>query len=265
MGVTDERPPFRFSHFSRVGFDETDAQGVVYYGRYMPYFDRARVAYLRHLGLLHMRLDGREFVMRANRVEYHAPARFDDRLEVFVRTERIGTSSVTYQFAAYNDGGELLCNAEQVLVQVDRATRRPVTVADAYRQPVEQFEGRAAAPPPPADAYAAATTDVARIVEQGGEADQILREVVVAVARRYGTFCGIRFLEDGGIVEGPFAGERVDSSTAVPVEYDGAAVAELVLGGPLEPTALAAARDIAEAISPFCLVGWDTGGETWNP
>ena len=34
------------------GFDETDAQGVVYYGRYMPYFDRARVEYLRHLGLL---------------------------------------------------------------------------------------------------------------------------------------------------------------------------------------------------------------------
>ena len=26
---------------------------VVYYGRYFPYFDRARVEYLRHLGLLH--------------------------------------------------------------------------------------------------------------------------------------------------------------------------------------------------------------------
>ena len=34
----------------RVGFSETDAQGVVYYGRYMPYFDLARTEYHRHLG-----------------------------------------------------------------------------------------------------------------------------------------------------------------------------------------------------------------------
>ena len=51
VSVTDRRPPFRFAVRTRVGFDETDAQGIVYYGRYMPYFDRARVEYLRHLGL----------------------------------------------------------------------------------------------------------------------------------------------------------------------------------------------------------------------
>ena len=73
-GETSERPPFRFSATTRVGFDETDAQGVVYYGRYMPYFDRARVEYLRRLDLL-ARAPGAftEFVMRANHVEYHAP------------------------------------------------------------------------------------------------------------------------------------------------------------------------------------------------
>ena len=48
--LDDRRPPFRFSYSTRVGFDETDAQGIVYYGRYMPYFDRARVEYLRDLG-----------------------------------------------------------------------------------------------------------------------------------------------------------------------------------------------------------------------
>ena len=83
--VTDRRPPFRFSFVTRVGFDETDAQGVVYYGRYMPYFDRARVEYLRHLDLLTTARALTEFVMRAQHVEYHAPAKFDDQLEVFVR------------------------------------------------------------------------------------------------------------------------------------------------------------------------------------
>ena len=37
---------------ARVWFSDTDGQGVVYYGRYLPYFDYARVEYLRHLGLL---------------------------------------------------------------------------------------------------------------------------------------------------------------------------------------------------------------------
>jgi len=90
VSVTDRRPPFRFAVRTRVGFDETDAQGIVYYGRYMPYFDRARVEYLRHLGLLQPGSGGAEFVMRAQHVEYHAPARFDDELEVFVRVCRLG-------------------------------------------------------------------------------------------------------------------------------------------------------------------------------
>jgi acyl-CoA thioester hydrolase len=81
--VTDRKPPFRYAAYTRVGFSETDAQGVVYYGRYMPYFDLARVEYHRHLGRVHV--GEADFAMRAMAVEYHAPARFDDLLEVFVR------------------------------------------------------------------------------------------------------------------------------------------------------------------------------------
>ena len=48
--VTDRRPPFKYSALTRVWFSDTDAQGVVYYGRYLPYFDHARTEYHRHLG-----------------------------------------------------------------------------------------------------------------------------------------------------------------------------------------------------------------------
>src|SRR5712691_11458451 len=96
--VTDRKPPFRYAAYTRVGFSDTDAHGVVYYGRYLPYFDLARTEYHRHLR--HLELGG-ELVMRAVSVEYHAPARFDDLLEVFVRVERIGTTSITYECAAY--------------------------------------------------------------------------------------------------------------------------------------------------------------------
>jgi acyl-CoA thioester hydrolase len=139
--ATDRKPPFKYAALARVGFSDTDAQGIVYYGRYMPYFDLARVEYMRHLGLLFHGHDDRQFVMRAASVEYHAPARFDDLLEVFVRASRIGRTSVTSSFAVYRvDDDGLMCAAEQTLVYVDLAARRPVPVPETYRVPLRAFE-----------------------------------------------------------------------------------------------------------------------------
>jgi acyl-CoA thioester hydrolase len=141
FGETDARPPFHFCATTRVGFDETDAQGVVYYGRYMPYFDRARVEYLRHLGLLAAdRGSFKEFVMRANHVEYHAPAVFDDLLHVYARVAQVGRTSVRWEYAAERSDGTLLATAEQTLVQIDVATREPTPVSDRFRERVGAFE-----------------------------------------------------------------------------------------------------------------------------
>jgi acyl-CoA thioester hydrolase len=135
---TERKPPFRYAAYTRVGFSDTDAQGVVYYGRYLPYLDLARVEYHRHLG--HLRLPG-QFAMRASAVEYHAPARFDDLLEVFVRVERVGTTSVTYDHAAYlAEDDVLMATAKQTLVLIDVADRRPLTVPDSFRDQVAAFE-----------------------------------------------------------------------------------------------------------------------------
>jgi acyl-CoA thioester hydrolase len=135
------RPPFKFSAATRVGFSDTDAQGVVYYGRYMPYFDLARVEYHRSLDMLRAEPQEREFVMRAMRVEYHQPARFDDPIEVDVRISRIGTSSVTYEFAAYLAGATLAVTATQTAVLVDLAERKPCRVPDRWRERIRAFEG----------------------------------------------------------------------------------------------------------------------------
>jgi acyl-CoA thioester hydrolase len=130
--VSDE---YAFSARTRVGFSDTDAQGVVYYGRYNPYFDLARAEYLRSLGLLH-RDGGGEFVMRANDVEYFAPARFDDELDIHVRVARIGRTSMTFEFAAFKvPDGTLLVTAHQTLVFIDRDARRPIPIPHDYRAP----------------------------------------------------------------------------------------------------------------------------------
>ena len=115
--VTDRKPPFKYSSLIRVGFSDTDAQGIVYYGRYLPYFDSARV-------------------------EYHAPARFDDLIEVFIRVSRIGRTSVTYEHAAYRaEDDVLMVTATQTLVLVDLEERRGCPIPDWYREQIAAFEG----------------------------------------------------------------------------------------------------------------------------
>ncbi|HEY2074238.1 MAG TPA: thioesterase family protein, partial [Gaiellaceae bacterium] len=121
---------YAFAARTRVGFSDTDAQGIVYYGRYNPYFDLARVEYLRSVGLLRYEGAG-EFVMRANDVEYFAPAMFDDELEVNVRIGRVGRTSITFEFAAHKlPEGTLLVTAHQTLVYVDLAARKAIPIPD---------------------------------------------------------------------------------------------------------------------------------------
>jgi acyl-CoA thioester hydrolase len=140
--ATGRKPPFKYSSLTRVGFSDTDAQGIVYYGRYLPYFDQARVEYSRHLGLLATGPQEHEFVMRASTIEYHAPARFDDLLEVFIRVSRIGRTSVTYECAAYRvDDDVLMVTAQQTLVLVGLDERRPYPIADSFKARIREFEG----------------------------------------------------------------------------------------------------------------------------
>ena len=138
------RAPFKFSAITRVGFSDTDAQGIVYYGRYLPYFDLARVEYHRNLELLGMDIgeEGQEFVMRACTIEYLAPAVFDDLIEVYVRMAKIGRTSAMYEFAAYRARDDLLMvTATQTLVLVDLDERKAVAIPDGYKDAIRAFEG----------------------------------------------------------------------------------------------------------------------------
>jgi YbgC/YbaW family acyl-CoA thioester hydrolase len=140
--VTDRKPPFKYSALARVWFSDTDAQGIVYYGRYLPYFDHARTEYHRHLHEAPFAGVGGDLVMRAIGVEYHAPARFDDLLEAFIRIRRIGTTSMSYECAAYRlPDDELMVTADVTVVLVDLERRKPIPIPDTVRETVRAFEG----------------------------------------------------------------------------------------------------------------------------
>ena len=83
-------------------------------------------------------------VMRATTIEYHAPARFDDLIEVFVRVSRLGRTSITFENAAYRVADDaLMVTASQTLVLVDLEERKPCPIPDSYRETIGEFEGAA--------------------------------------------------------------------------------------------------------------------------
>jgi len=102
------------------------------------------------------------------------------------------------------------------------------------------------------------------IVTAGNEADDVLRAVVAELVREPAIeWAGILFLEDGSHVLGPEAGvanpaRRLD----VLVSYQGTVVGELAVDGDAELPFL---ERVAIQISTHVLLGWDTGGEAWEP
>ena len=64
---------------------------------------------------------------------------------------------------------------------------------------------------------------------------------------------------------GPAAGRPGGEETTVPVQFRDAVVAELVTTAELHGEDIAAWSRIAALVSPYCLVGWDTGGVPWDP
>ena len=79
--------PVSFRWPARVYWEDTDAGGVVYHARYLAFMERARSEWMRALGWgqeLLLARDDLVFVVRAMQIDFRAPARLDDQLEVSV-------------------------------------------------------------------------------------------------------------------------------------------------------------------------------------
>jgi hypothetical protein len=102
-----------------------------------------------------------------------------------------------------------------------------------------------------------------RILNRGGDADEVLRSVVRVLAGEPSlVWAGIAFRESGELVLGPEAGEPDEAlRTRTPVVYQGDPVAELWVDGDADRAFL---ERVAVLVSAHCLVGWDTGGLPWQ-
>jgi len=136
------REQFRFFHPLRVRWAEVDRQGIVFNGHYLTYFDVAITEYWRAIGFPYpdaLLTHGCDTFVKKATVEYHAPAGFDDVLDVGVRVARIGRSSMRFVLEIYR-GQELLIEGEIVYVNADPATRKPTPVPGSLREAIGTYE-----------------------------------------------------------------------------------------------------------------------------
>ncbi len=133
---------FRFHHHLRVRWAEVDMQKIVFNPHYLMYFDCAIADYWRALAMPYeaaMQLLDGDIFLRKTTVEFNASARMDDRLDVALRCDRIGNSSMTFVGAIFRDG-QLLNAGELVYVFADPATQTSRPVPAPLRALIEAYE-----------------------------------------------------------------------------------------------------------------------------
>jgi YbgC/YbaW family acyl-CoA thioester hydrolase len=137
-----KRSDFRFLERLRVRWAEVDLQKIVFNGHYLMYFDTAMAGYWRAMAMPYhetmARLQGDLYVRKAT-VEYLASARYDDLLDVGIRCERVGNSSIRFVAAAIH-GETTLVTGELVYVFADPVTQTSRPVPEALRETLAAFE-----------------------------------------------------------------------------------------------------------------------------
>ena len=103
---------------------------------------------------------------------------------------------------------------------------------------------------------------VERIVNRGGDADDVLRQVVEVLSRLY-PYVSLWFVEEDGLVQGPLVGDATDGAR-YPIAFQGTKVGEVEVAGASDDD-LAFIERVATLVSAHAMVGWDTGGEAWEP
>ncbi len=138
------RQDYRFFLPFRVRYSEIDAQSVVFNAHYLTYFDTAITEFFRHLGYDHqeyVKRTGKDFHLVKSLVLYEKPILFDAEIEVGVRVEKIGRTSMTFALAIFAKGEETrYCTGEIVWVNTDQTTHKPVPVDNELRDMFEKFE-----------------------------------------------------------------------------------------------------------------------------
>ena len=135
---------FKFHTSLRVRWMECDAQSIVYNGSYMDYLEVGQADYYRNLGFSIYKLGERGYFDTAVvkiTLEFKAPARVEDMLDIFVRVSRMGNTSLTMDTELYAQGTDrLLTTGQAVYVGFDASSGATRRVPGEIRELIDHYE-----------------------------------------------------------------------------------------------------------------------------
>lgn len=115
-----------------IYYEDTDAQGVVYYANYLRFFERARTEYLREIGYeqkLFME-QGAMFIVRGVELDFKKAAFLDDQIEIRTQIVKAGKVSFDFSQEVYSSEGELLCTGKVKCGCLDTREFKPKALPD---------------------------------------------------------------------------------------------------------------------------------------
>ena len=116
----------------RVYYEDTDAEGVVYYANYLKFYERTRTEWLRSLGISQEILKNKHniiFVVKNVSIDYRRPALLDDELTVTAEVAQLKGASMLFEHTVLKEGDELnKCSV--TIVCVGGKTIRPTAIPD---------------------------------------------------------------------------------------------------------------------------------------
>jgi len=130
----------RFHYYLRVRYGECDAQKVVFNARYGDYIDLAVTEFFKALGYREALLAGElDYQLVKQTIEWKAPARFDQVLDISVQTRHLGNTSFTLVCEFRIAGQEaVIATAETVYVLVDAQTLAKTPLPSDLRAALER-------------------------------------------------------------------------------------------------------------------------------
>jgi len=121
----------------RVYYEDTDAQGVVYYANYFRFMERARTEWLEALGVDHITLmneENRILVVSEAHAKFLIPARLGDTLIVTASLSRLGRATFEIEQNIYRDSteGDLLIRGGVTAAYLDAETMKPKRIPRTF-------------------------------------------------------------------------------------------------------------------------------------
>ena len=133
---------FKFSHQLRVRWSEVDAQGVVFNPHYLTFADIAVTEYYRAIGMPYpaaFDVTVADLYARKTQIEYHASARFDDALDLFVRVSRLGRSSFDFHIEVTHVE-EHISTIQMTYVHANLEKQQSVPLTQQFRDACISYE-----------------------------------------------------------------------------------------------------------------------------